>query len=230
MGWWHDLSRIVFPEVCNVCGEPLVEGERVLCLGCLAKMPRVNIHLNPHHELSMRFVAAAKVERVAAMFPYLRDNDYARLIQHSKYNNRPDIDFMLAEEFAAELKPSGFFNGIDVIIPVPMHWRKKFIRGYNQAEEIAKGISAIVGIEVADNLVASRSHKTQTRKNANERRLNAEGIYTVAYADELEGKHVLLVDDVITTGATMLSCCDALRSAVANVRISVLSLAATRLA
>lgn len=230
MGWLYDLSRFLFPATCEVCGRPLVEGERVMCLDCHMKMPRVNAHLDDAHPLARRLAAAARIKRLASMFVYVRDTSYARVIQRSKYNSRPEIDRQLAAMFAAELKQHGFFNGIDVILPVPMHITKKLRRGYNQAEEIARGVEEITGIAVSDNLVASRPHDTQTRKSAVDRLRNAADIYSVVYPGELEGKHVLVVDDVITTGATVIACSDALRAAVPTVTVSVLTLAATRLA
>lgn len=226
--WLKDLSRLIFPLTCEICGEALVEGERVMCLGCMESMPSVDTR--PESEFSRRFAATVKAERVAVMFAYRRDTSYARMIQKSKYNDRPDIDYNLASEFAARLSPTGFFAGIDLVLPVPMHSFKKLQRGFNQAEEIAKGIAATVGIDVSDNLVAERPHSTQTRRTAAQRLKNAEGVYAVAYSDELRGKHVLLVDDVITTGATVMSCCDALKKSVPDIRISILALAATRMA
>jgi len=230
MGWFADFLRVFFPSTCEVCGRTLVEGEKVLCLECFTRMPRVNAHLHCNHQLALRLAGAAKVDRVASMFVYIRDTSYARVIQHSKYNNRPDIDHDLAMQFAAELRGEHFFDGIDLILPVPMHIVKKLRRGFNQAEEIANGISRVTAIPVADNLIATRSHKTQTRKSASERLANASGLYAVVAPEELEGKHVVLVDDVITTGATILACCDALRGAVGNLKISVCTLAATRMA
>ena len=225
--WITDLPRLIFPLTCEVCGESLVDGEHVLCLGCLASMPTADV--GPESDLSRRLAAAVKAEQVAAMFAYRRDTAYARMIQKSKYNNRPDIDYQLAREFAAQLRPSGFFNGVDCLLPVPMHHRKQLMRGFNQAEEIARGISEITGIDVAHNLVALRAHATQTRRNAAERMKNAGGIYGVVFPEELQGKHVVVVDDVITTGATVMACCDVLRKNVAGLRVSILALAATRL-
>ena len=229
-GWIKDLGRVIFPVTCEVCGRTLVEGERVLCLECMAGMPRVNAHSDPEGELSRRLAGAAKVRRVASMFVYMRDTPYARVIQKSKYNGRPDIDHNLAMEFAAELGCTDFFEGIDEILPVPMHWWKKLRRGFNQAQEIAEGVAEVTGLEVGDNLIALRGHSTQTRRSAEQRIRNAEGIYGVVYPEELAGRHVLLVDDVITTGATVMACCDALRGAVPDIEISVLTLATTRMA
>ncbi len=227
-GWLKDMSRMIFPLTCEVCGTALVEGERVLCLGCMAAMPGVDC--DPDSDLARRLSATVMVEKVAAMFAYRRDTSYARVLQKSKYNHRPDIDYDLAREFAARLLPKGFFNDIDVVLAVPMHYMKKLRRGFNQAEEIARGVAETAGLEIMDNLVAVRPHKTQTRRNIAGRLKNAEGVYAVVYPDELRGKHVLLVDDIITTGATLMSCCDALRDAVPDLRICILTLAATRLA
>ena len=110
MSWLHDLSLMLFPKTCQVCGEALVDGEDVICVSCDLRMPRCNFHLHPDAELPMRF-AASKIARVASMFPYIRHNEFARLIQRSKYNNRPDINRHLGRKFALELLPSGFFNG-----------------------------------------------------------------------------------------------------------------------
>ncbi len=170
----------------------------------MAAMPGVDC--DPDSDLARRLSATVRVEKVAAMFAYRRDTSYARVLQKSKYNHRPDIDYDLAREFAARLLPKGFFNDIDV------------------------GVAETAGLEIMDNLVAVRPHKTQTRRNIAGRLKNAEGVYAVVYPDELRGKHVLLVDDIITTGATLMSCCDALRDAVPDLRISILTLAATRLA
>lgn len=226
MGWLSDLLNILFPQVCEVCGATLVEGERVVCLQCLARMPRLYFHRQPEHPF-VRRMAAAKVKSVASMFAYVKNDSYARMIQTAKYNNRPDIAYNLASAFASELKNEGFFSGIDAILPVPMYAWKQVRRGFNQADEIARGISDITGIPVWNNLVAMRPHQSQTTRNAVERAANAAGIYAVVEADRLNGRHVLIVDDVITTGSTILGCCDAVMKA-STAEVSVLSLAATR--
>lgn len=227
MSWLSDLLRMIFPDTCQVCGDALVDGEEVICLRCDVRLPRCDFHLHPDHPVSMRF-AALKVARIAAMFPYVRHNEFARMIQKSKYNGHPQIDRKLAEKFARELLPSGFFAGVDVLLPVPMHFWKQARRGFNQAEVIARGLSAVTGIPVADNLVLPRRHATQTRKSASQRMANASGRFNVVYPEELSGRHVLIVDDVITTGATILACADAVRRAAPAVTVSVLALAATR--
>jgi ComF family protein len=225
----RDLGAVVFPNVCEVCGTTLVEGEDLLCLGCLNDIPRTGHHddsFNPVHE---RLAGRVPIDRGASFFYYYKQNPYARLIQKAKYNNRPWIGRKLGKLVAQEIKADGFFDGIDLMLPVPLHWLKQLKRGYNQSREIARGISQVTDIAIGDNLVARRGHSTQTRKNSFDRWLNAQSIYGIDRPDELSGLHVLVIDDVITTGATTLACCQAIHSAAPTARISVLSLALTHL-
>lgn len=127
---------------------------------------------------------------------------------------------------AEEMNPDGFFDGVDLLLPVPLSYSKMARRGYNQAERVARGISQVTGIAIGDNLVA-RTHKTQTRRSLFERMANVEEIYHVENADELDGLHVMVVDDVITTGSTMSANISAIHSAAPTARISVLSVGAT---
>lgn len=227
-GLLNRLGEAVFPAVCECCGRSLVEGERLLCLHCLYDMPRTGYHHDSFSELHKRLAApGVPVERAAAMFHYIKESRYARLIQHAKYNDRPSIDRELARIFARELAAEGFFEGIDMILPIPLHWRKRWRRGFNQSEEIAAGISEVTGIGCGDNLKAL-PHSTQTRKNAMERAANMEGKIVVVHGEELAGKHVLVVDDVITTGATLLAAAKAILADANGVKVSVLTLAASK--
>lgn len=227
--WIEALGSVLFPDVCQVCGVSLVKGEKVLCTHCNEAMSRANFHLLPSNQLLDRLVCHAPIERAAALFFYVREDPYAGLIHKLKYNRMRYIGIELAKMFADEIEMSGFFNGIDVIVPVPMHWVKELRRGYNQSRVIAEGLSCQTGIPVGDCLVALKSHSTQTRKGAAGRWENSEGIYGVKHIDRVEGKHILVVDDVVTTGATLIHCCEALYAADSSVKISVLTLAATRL-
>ncbi len=224
--WFDDMWRIFFPPVCWVCGRPLVEGEEVMCLTCDAGMPRTHYHLDYDNPLRYKLIGHVPLVHAAAMFHYARNNPYSRFITKAKYNSHPEIARKLARLYASELLPAGFFAGVDLLVPVPMHWLKKVRRGYNQAEEIAKGIGEITGIAVCEALRGAR-HGTQTRKSSYERLVNVRDTYRVENPEDLEGKHVMLVDDVVTTGATLLTCCEAIHRQVPSARLSVIALAST---
>lgn len=190
-------------------------------------MPCVKAHNDTFNIIHQRLAGNVPIERAAGYFYYYRESKYASLIHKAKYNNRPVIARHLAEKFANEISKDGFFDNISLIIPVPLHRFKRITRGYNQSEIIAHGLNKITGIPVGNNIVASRGHSSQTKKNSYSRWINAQGIYTIKNATELENKHILIVDDVITTGATLLACCNALHQAVPTATISVLTLAVT---
>lgn len=225
--WLADLSSMLWPRVCEICATTLVHGENTLCLHCLADMPRTNLHNDHFSEIHKRLAGHAPVNRAAAYFYYYRDNPYARLIQNAKYNNRPRLARTLASMFAEEIMPDGFFSGIDILLPVPLHCLKELSRGYNQSREIARGISRVTSIPIGDNLIATRAHSTQTRRGAFERWINTRSIYSLINPDGLRSKHILLIDDVITTGATILRCAETIHAAVPSATISVLSLGFT---
>lgn len=226
MGVLKSLFSVIFPQVCEICGCALVDGEVHLCLQCMAAMPRLNYHTMPEHPF-VRRMAAARIDRVAVMFPYVKGNDYAALIQKAKYHHRPEIDEYLAESFARQLGPD-FFRGIDMVVPVPMYWWKRLTRGFNQTDYIARGISKATGLPTAGNLIAVKGHTSQTRKGAVGRMLNTRSVFDVVDADQLDRKHILIVDDVITTGSTIFECADTIRKFVPHVHISVLALAKAR--
>lgn len=228
-GWFNDLLRIVYPDVCEVCGSSLVRGEDVICLKCDMNMPRTRVHNDSFNIIHERLAGKTPIERASGYFYYYRESDYASIIHNAKYNGRPIIARKLAMRFAGELMADNFFDGIDIILYVPMFFLKKIKRGYNQSEYIANGLSQATNIPVGHNLISKRSHSSQTKKNSYSRWLNAQGVYDVINPEELENKHVLIVDDVITTGATLLACCDVVNKAVPSATISVLSLAVTRL-
>ncbi len=224
------LSRIIYPEVCAVCHRSLIEGEQAICLSCLANMPRTRMHLNPFNSIHERLAAPGLLtDRAAAWFHYLRGNPYSAIIHDAKYRGLPSVARRCGELFATELSTDRFFDNIDILLPVPLHKSKLNRRGYNQALEIAKGVSAVTGIPIGENIVCTRSHDSQTNRNAWQRWLNARDTYSITSAHELSGLHALIIDDVVTTGATLLACLQAVRKESPSTRTSVLTLAATHL-
>lgn len=221
--------HLVSPRLCEVCGCVLTDAEDVLCLGCRLDMPMVNLHKQSFSVLHQRLASRVYIDRVGAMFWYYRDDKYSQLIRSAKYDGRPYILSSLTESYARTLHKDGFFADIDLIVPVPMRRLKQLNRGYNQSEIIAKSLSQNTGIAVNNVLKVTRKHGTQTRKNAFERWLNVKDGFEVATTVDLSNKHILIVDDVLTTGATILACAETLHKSASNVKISVFTLAATHL-
>lgn len=196
-----------------------------MCLDCLYKLPKIEkIHLS---ELEKVFWGRFDVERVTAYFYYQKESPYNRLLHKMKYGNHPEVGMRLALMAAEQLSKEGFFDGIDAIVPLPLSKKKRRQRGYNQCDYIAEGLSQITGIPVLkDCVVRNKSNETQTHKTRDERWRNVEGIFSLANPELIEGKHILLIDDILTTGATLTNCAIAIKSGC-NCRISVFTLAYT---
>lgn len=226
--WADDFVSVFIPPLCEVCGAVLTHGETVMCLRCRTAMPRTRQHLDDFNELHRRLGTHAPVDRAASYFYYQRGDVYTRLIHAAKYKSRPRVSFHLGECFARELMADGFFDGIDLLLPVPLHPSKLRRRGYNQTEVAARGISSATSIPVADNLVALRPHVSQTGLTPVERMANADGVYGVVRPTELDGRHLLVIDDVITTGSTLAACLERLHAAAPSATLSVLTLGLTR--
>ncbi len=223
--WFLSLVRLFFPRQCAVCGAILEEGEEGICLRCNIDMPRTGYHLQADNPVEQFFWGKLPLERATAYFLYRKGSDFRHVLHRLKYEGRQDIGEVMGRFMAAELSESGFFREVDLIIPVPLHPRKQRKRGYNQSECIARGVAAVTGIPVCSNaVVRNRPNETQTRKSVYERWENVEGIFTLKDDKAVAGKHILLMDDVLTTGSTITACADALKE-VPGIRISVLTLA-----
>lgn len=217
---------MLFPKVCVVCGRPLVSGENVMCLECRMGFPAITLSRFDDNVLFERLLRETRIERAASYFTYHRDGGYSCLIVEAKYNGMPRIMELLARELASVLKRRGFFVGVDAVTAVPMHSMKRMNRSYNQSDYVARGIADETGLPVIRVLKAKR-HDSQTRRSAAERAENVSGIFEAREGLGLEGRHVLVVDDVLTTGATLRECAKAIRVKYPDVKISVLTLAAT---
>ena len=165
------------------------------------------------------------IERASAYLYYSKGGDVKKLLTDLKYRGNADLGSFLGRCMTREMLSSGFFQGVDGIIPVPLHPRKQKIRGYNQSIMLANGISSVTNIPVwTDLLVRTQYTQTQTRKGSYERWLNVKDMFECTSPERLRDKHVLLVDDVFTTGATLVACADAFRQ-IPGLRFSVLTLA-----
>ena len=223
MNIWIDLWEFFFPRCCVVCEERLARSEEFLCFKCLSSLPRSNTQINK--EMEKGLWGKIPVERAHSFLYYTKGGDVRKLLYELKYYRNPKIGHYLGRCMAEELVPTGFFDGIDYIIPVPLHKKKQETRGYNQSEQLAAGISSVVGCEVLDNvLIRVKQTDTQTRKGHYERWINVKDVFDYVPSRDLSGKHILLLDDVFTTGATIVACADVLKQ-IPDLRISVLTLA-----
>ncbi|WP_280120111.1 ComF family protein [Sangeribacter muris] len=190
-------------------------------------MPRTLYHRTYMNPMEQRFAGIFPFERGSGHFFYAGDSDLSALMHDLKYRHYKGLAEEMGKIVAQELITTPFLSDIDMILPIPMHFLKKARRGYNQTEEIAKGIHSITGIPVKTNLRATRPHRTQTKLTFDERRNNTKGIFKVTEECELKGKHILLLDDVCTTGSTLTSAATEILQAAPTSRISLLTIGVT---
>ena len=200
---FDDILNLLYPRLCAGCGEPLIKGENHVCLRCLYHMHRTNFHNERNNRIEQLFWGKVKVEYATAYSFYNKDSKLQRMIFKLKYHGEKEIGMVLGFEMGLDLKHSVFAE-IDSIIPIPLHPKRQKKRGYNQAEWIAMGVGKAMDRPV--DIVSVRraiATETQTKKGRFERWQNVENIFEVADAEILKNKHVLIVDDVITTGSTI---------------------------
>lgn len=191
----------------------------------MAGLPRAHIHLRQVNEMEKSLWGKFPVERAEAYLYYIKGGDAQRILFELKYYGNLKLAYFLGRCMALELRSSDFFDGIDYIVPVPLHRKKLKKRGYNQSEVLAEGVASVTGIPMAtDLLVREQYTETQTHKGNYERWMNVKGIFGCNSWENFKGKHLLLVDDVFTTGATVVACADAL-ACIPDLKLSVLTLA-----
>lgn len=223
--WIHSFLSLLFPRCCVVCGKVLVEGEKYLCMHCNLDMPRTHYDTRPGNPSEQMFWGKVPVERAASYFFYNKSGNFRFILHQLKYRGRKELGEAMGRMMAGELLGSGFFKTVDCIIPVPLHKKKQQLRGYNQSEWIARGVAAVTGIPVMASAVVRKKHtETQTRKTRSERWENVTGIFVLLQPGLFVRKHILIIDDVLTTGATTVTCASVFNG-VEGIRISVLTLA-----
>jgi ComF family protein len=223
-----DFFRLFFPNNCIVCHSSLKGNEEYICLGCLIQVPLIDFKTGLE-AIEKVFWGRVKIENIAVYAYFEKKGIIQCLLHELKYRNGKDIGIFLGQLLGKELLKYKRFDEIDVIIPVPLHAQKQRLRGYNQSEEIAKGISRIICKPIANNvLFCTKTTESQTKKTRFKRWENTVEKYRIQQDLEIENKHVLLVDDVITTGATIESCAVQLLSAT-NVKLSIASIGFTKM-
>ncbi len=220
-----DFVELFYPRVCAVCSDALFSGEQVLCLNCMLEIPRTNHHLHPNNELEKRCWGRFKFNRMTAFYHFKKGSNYQHLLHDLKYHDQPEIGQVLGRIAGFELLETMDFKKVELIVPVPLHPRKLRKRGYNQSEEIAKGLASALQVPIDTNhLYRINENQTQTKKGFFERFENTVGIFELLEPQDLEGKTILLVDDVITTGSTLEACVHAMEK-VEDLTVNIFALA-----
>lgn len=226
---FRELLDLIAPRSCVMCGERLETDEEFICHSCYAELPRTGFRRDPYENMMAQlFWGLMPVERAVAWFYYAPSTKTSQMIYDLKYHNQPEIGRALGQAVARELSPDGFFEGIDVVLPIPLAKERQRHRGYNQSEMIAQGICHETGLPMVTDVV-KRLHfsESQTHLDRWARLKNVEQQFKAVDAESLSGKHVLIVDDVTTTGATIIACATALNPKANNIRFSVLTLGFT---
>lgn len=224
----NDFLNLFFPRLCLICQNPLVKGEKHICLHCFLDLPYTyftEIKNNPVCEL---FTNRIPFTAATALLRFQQKGHTQKLIHSLKYQGNKTLGYELGRLAATNYKETGLFDTVDLLLPVPLHPKRLRQRGYNQSEWIAKGIQSVTGIPI-DTTSLSRIKKTesQTRKQIYERQKNVQNIFRLNDSENLQGKHILLIDDVITTGSTLSACADAIKD-TPNIQISLLGIAITK--
>lgn len=220
-----DVTELFFPKLCNTCNARLLSQETYLCLNCWQDLPTTNFHTDPDNKVARLFWGRVVIENATSFFAYKKGSKYQHLIHAIKYRGLKELGFESGQRFASALMDSKGFSALDIIVPVPLHPGKEKKRGFNQSDHIAEGMGNILNKPISKgNMYRCTDTATQTNKNRFERWQNVEGIFDLKNPDEFIGKHILLVDDVITTGSTLEACAYHLLK-LKNTKVSIATLA-----
>jgi len=202
-----DFVSLLFPQLCPACGESMVAGEDVLCTDCRFTLPFTNFHLQPDNIVARQFWGKVELQGAYALYYFAKGGKVQNLMHHFKYKGMQQIGVLLGNMAGDQLAKSAVFSSVDVIIPVPLHKKRLKERGYNQSTCFANGLAQRLNAIVDnDNLVRVKSTETQTHKSRFSRFENMQEVFCVIDHKQLAGKHILLVDDVVTTGSTLEAC------------------------
>ncbi len=222
---WDDFISLLFPRLCYGCGNHLLRNENIICTECFVVIPRTNFHTQPDNPMEQLFWGRCIIEKAAAFSFYNKGSRIRSLIHNLKYKGIREVGFELGHIYGLSLKSSGFLDNVDLIVPVPLHPSKKRTRGFNQSEIISEGIAGATGLKISNEaIVRIIVSATQTKRSRYERWTNVEGIFNIPAPEKLKNSHILLVDDVVTTGSTIESCTNELLK-IEGVKVSVIALA-----
>lgn len=224
----RDAFALLFPELCAACNQSLVHQERCLCTHCIYNLPVTHFYLDKDNLAARQLMGHAAIEEVDSFLYFSSGSSIQRIIHQIKYKNGYPTAEFLGELYGLQLKETSIFKSCDLIIPVPLHKKRLRSRGYNQSDYFAKGLSKILNIPTdCKNLIRASNNESQTNKSRPQRFENVKDIFKLNHPKSLTDKHILLVDDVLTTGATLEACSAALLK-IPGVKVSIATLAFTK--
>lgn len=221
----EEVAGLFYPNLCLACQQHLPSRHSILCVQCQYQLPKTNYHLHAENSFTERFWGRVPLHAGTALYHFTKGGKVQHLIHALKYEHKPDVGICLGRLLGEQLHKSPLFSDVDVIVPVPLHPRKEWERGYNQSDCFARGLSEAMEIPWRKRaLLRSANTATQTRKSRIDRVVNVGTAFSIGEAARLSGRHVLLVDDVVTTGAT-LEACGLLLQELAGLRLSMATIA-----
>ena len=219
------LLNLLYPNLCASCQEVLLKNENVICYNCLVDLPRSLYYQDIENPIAKLFWGKIKLEIALSAFTFIKKGKVQRLMHELKYQGNTKVGELMGIELGKEIDKAKITDKVDVVIPVPLHKKKLKQRGYNQSQFIAIGVAKVLECEMDTDLLKRMEHsESQTRKSKYERWENVGEAFTLTDANQYIGKHILLVDDAVTTGATLEACCKKLEE-IEGVKLSVGTLA-----
>lgn len=223
---WSDLHYLFYPSLCSACSKPLYDREGPICAVCLHKLPYTRFHVDKDNKVAKIFWGRCDLFSATAFLYFQKGNRTQRLLHRLKYRGDEAVGYELGKLMGDEFNKAELFALVDWIVPIPLHPDKLKARGYNQAERLAEGIGMSMSAEVKPELLRRvRQAISQTKRSRYDRYLNADAMYALDSQSSVLGKHILLVDDVVTTGATLEACANVLLEAGAVVSVAALAVA-----
>ena len=219
------LLNLLYPNLCASCQEVLLKNENMICYNCLVDLPRSLYYQDIENPIAKLFWGKIKLEIAISVFTFIKKGKVQRLMHELKYQGNTKVGELMGIELGKEIDKAKITDKVDVVIPVPLHKKKLKQRGYNQSQFIAIGVAKVLECEMNTYLLKRMEHsESQTKKSKYERWENVGEAFTLTDANQYRGKHILLVDDVVTTGATLEACCKKLEE-IEGVKLSVGTLA-----
>lgn len=204
---FSDLVNLFFPDNCRACGHRLLKGEEVICIHCLDQLPETDFHKEIENLMAQLFWGRIEIQYCLSAYFFFKKSSIQKLVHQLKYHGKTEIGEFIGQRYAKKLVGSKYQEEIDLIVPVPLHRRKQKIRGYNQSTSFAVGLNEILKIPYSEKvLVRNTFSESQTKKNKYQRWGNVNAIFSPINPEKIKGKHILVVDDIVTTGSTLEAC------------------------